>query len=87
VARDFTAVSDDEMVFFLGTLCSAFEDADPVYKEMEHDAVELGKLLNERGGIEEMRRVFSLLGGWPGRHSLVVLWDGIGDWRCLAGSP
>ena len=78
---DFADASDDELVFFLGCLCSAYADADPVYKEMEAEAVEMGRFLNDRGGIEEMRRVFSLLGAWPGRQLIMVLWDGIGDWR------
>lgn len=74
-------MNDNEMLHVLKNLCDAYTNNDPVYKELEPAATEIGKQLNERGGIEEMRRIFGQLGGMPGARTLEMHWDGIGDWR------
>ena len=47
---------------------------------LEPVATSIGHLLNLRGGLQEMRRVWHLLGNMPGA-TLDMHWDGIGDWR------
>jgi HEAT repeat protein len=75
-------MSDREMVESLASLCRAYaEDAPEVIDALEPLATAIGRRLNERGGIREMRRVFAMLHDERGTRTLDMHWDGIGDWR------
>ena len=75
-------ITDNMMVEILRNLCRAYmannkEDV----RRLEPMAKDIGEELNRRGGIEEMRRVFTLLGDIPGSRTLELHWHGIGRWR------
>ena len=74
-------MSDQEMLSTLKRLCNAYAQDDPIYKELEPLATKIGQQLNDRGGINEMRRIFYQLGGMRGVRTLEMHWGGIGDWR------
>ena len=71
---------DSEMLSLLRKLCAAYVNNDPVYKKLEPIATEIGKQLDKRGGIAEMRRIFHQLGGIRGARTLEMHWGGIGEW-------
>ena len=74
------AMRDSEMLSLLRKLCAAYVNNDPVYKKLEPIATEIGKQLDKRGGIAEMRRIFHQLGGIRGARTLEMHWGGIGEW-------
>jgi HEAT repeat protein len=75
-------MSDGEMVESLASLCRAYtEDAREVIDALEPLATAIGRRLNGRGGIREMRRIFAMLHDERGTRTLDMHWDGIGDWR------
>lgn len=47
----------------------------------EEIATEIGKKLNSKGGLSEMRRIFDMLDGIRGTRTLEMHWGGIGIWR------
>ena len=49
--------------------------------DLEPTAHTIGVLLDRRGGIKEMRRIFYLLPDNGGKRTLEMHWGGIGDWR------
>jgi tetratricopeptide (TPR) repeat protein len=73
-------MSDQEMLSILRRLCNAYAEDDPIYKELEPIAADIGKLLDKRGGIDEMRRMFNQLGNVRGSRTLEMHWGGIGEW-------
>lgn len=63
-------------------LCEAYDRNDSqAIKDLEPLATRIGEMLNQRGGIEEMRRVFDMLGPIRGARTLDMHWGGIGEWR------
>lgn len=73
---------DKQIVRRLRELCQAYaRDDTALIRIHEPWATALGKDLNYRGGIEEMRRIFQKVGSRPGARTLEMLWDGIGEWR------
>lgn len=79
--RAASDMSDQEMVAVLRRLCAAYASDDPVKRELEPIATEIGGQLDRRGGIREMRRIFDMLEGSRGARTLDMHWNGIGDWR------
>jgi hypothetical protein len=71
---------DLQMIVVLEDLCDAYA-ANWGFERLEPAAKEVGKELNEQGGLAEMRRVFSKLGGRRGSRTLEMHWGGIGDWQ------
>jgi signal recognition particle receptor subunit beta len=74
--------SDQEMLDVLRQLCDAYVVNDrAAITRLEPLATQIGKDLNRRGGLKEMRRVFAQLGGRRGSRTLEMHWGGIGDWQ------
>jgi hypothetical protein len=74
--------SDRDMVGVLDNLCVAYASNHAgAIAHLEPQATRIGKALDQRGGIEEMRRVFALVRPQPGRRTLEMHWNGIGEWR------
>ena len=70
-----------KMIDILRRLCSAYIASDRTsVKELEPMARAIGHVLNIRGGLAEMRRVFGELNGIPGSRTLEMHWNRIGDW-------
>lgn len=75
-------MTDQEMLDALRQLCWSYMVNDIVrIFALEPVARDIGEELNRRGRIREMRRVFNQLGAIPGRRTLEMHWNGIGDWR------
>jgi len=71
-----------DQLSILKQLCGAYTRNDfAQIQRLEPLATEIGRELDRQGGITEMRRVYSSLGGIPGTRTLDMHWDGIGDWR------
>lgn len=76
VAADGSALST------LIALCRAYASNDEAaIARLEPMATRIGEDLNRRGGIEEMRRVFSKIPPMQGKRTLEMHWGGIGEWR------
>ena len=73
--------TESEMLSALCLLCEAYANNDPLYEELEPVATEIGRRLDQHGGISEMRRVFYMIPVIKGRRALEMHWGGIGDWR------
>jgi len=75
-------MTDKEMLDILRKLCFAYmmNDKLQIYT-LEPLATNIGEELNRRGGTREMLRVFNQLGPIPGRRTLEMHWNGIGNWR------
>jgi len=92
---DLAGMPVSEMVDILRQLChawttqSAAQHSDKVLaakasadmRRLEPIARWIGEELSRRGGIDEMRRVFSLVGSRPGARTLDMFWSGIGSWQ------
>lgn len=74
-------MNDHDMLSVLNKLCIAYTQNDPNYKELEPLATTIGEQLNERGGLDEMRRMFAQLQNMRGARTLEMHWGGIGEWR------
>jgi hypothetical protein len=75
-------MNENEMIVKLTALCNAYRLND--YKkieELEPIATQIGKELDVRGGISEMRRIFGKIPNMQGKGTLEMHWGGIGDWR------
>ena len=82
VQADADAMDDGAMLDVLRRLCRAYADNDvPEVERLEPPAASIGEVLHQRGGIQEMRRVFALLDNMRGSRTLDMHWGGIGDWR------
>ncbi len=82
IAAAAADMSESAMVSTLSKLCMAYMQSDRrTVQALEPVATSIGHLLNLRGGLQEMRRVWHLLGNMPGARTLDMHWDGIGDWR------
>jgi hypothetical protein len=44
------------------------------------EVMEIGKVLDGRGGITEMRRLFAKVPAMQGKRTVEMQWDGIGNW-------
>lgn len=79
---DVERMTDEQMVNVLRGLCMAYmmNDRAKIFS-LEPLAREIGEELNRRGGTQEMLRVFNKLGPIPGRRTLEMHWNNIGDWR------
>ncbi|MGH2740166.1 MAG: hypothetical protein ACRDH6_06765 [Actinomycetota bacterium] len=74
-------LSDEYVLRNLRELCDAYvQDDRKRIEDLEQMATAIGKDLNRRGGIEEMRRIFYMLGSIPGARTLEMHWGGIGEW-------
>jgi len=78
--EDVSNMTDQDMINLLANLCQAYSNNNPSYKELEPQARKIGKLLNRRGGLKEMRRIFDQLNSMPGSRTLEMHWNGIGEW-------
>lgn len=69
----------------LGTLvalCRAYAANDEAaIGRLEPEATRIGKELDRRGGIAEMRKVFAQIPDMRGKRTLEMHWGGIGEWR------
>lgn len=73
---------EEGMLAKLRSLCVAYTKGDKKgISILETEAIAIGKELNNKGGIEEMRRIYYKIGGIPGQRTLEMLWDGIGQWQ------
>lgn len=82
LVRRAEGLSDAAVVSVLRRLCAAYIANDRrAVAELEPTARAIGHALNLRGGLDEMRRVFTRLGKIPGSRTLEMHWNGIGDWR------
>ena len=73
---------EEEIISKLRSLCIAYTKGDKTkISVLESEAKIIGKELNSKGGIEEMRRIYNKIGGIPGQRTLEMLWDGIGKWQ------
>ena len=76
-----SSMSDSEMLKELVKLCEAYTRNDKqAIEDLEPLATRIGEALNQRGGIEEMRRIFAMLGPIRGARNIDMHWDRIGDW-------
>jgi hypothetical protein len=76
------SMSDAEMIPVLNSLCDAYaSDSKVEIERLEYEATAVGEVLDARGGIAEMRRVFAMIPSRPGKRTLEMHWGGIGDWR------
>ena len=76
------SLNDSEMVQLLQQLCRAYAANDrAMIVSLEPKATDIGKVLDRRGGIAEMRRIFDLIPVQQGRRTLEMHWGGIGEWR------
>ena len=81
-AREENVMQDGEMLSVLRRLCAAYTSNDKsAIQSLEPIATQIGAELHERGGSQEMRRLFSQLNGIQGSRTLDMHWDGIGSWR------
>jgi HEAT repeat protein len=71
-AEDMT---DQEMIIALKRYCSASGRSE--IAELDPLAMAIGEVLNDRGGFNEMRRIFNQAGG---TRRLDMHWGGIGQW-------
>lgn len=75
-------LTDREMVETLSALCDAYiANRQTEIDRLEPLASAIGRVLDRRGGIGEMRRLFRELQGRRGSRTLEMHWNGIGDWR------
>lgn len=74
------AMSEKKMLEFLKALCRAYS-SNSNYEEMEPKGRVIGERLQELGGLNKMRAMFSHLQGVPGSRTLEMLWNGIGKWQ------
>lgn len=80
-ARWVGPYAEAEMIGVLKRLCAAYVSNDTAaIEELEPKATEIGRELDRRGGMQEMRRIFAKLGGIRGSRALEMHWNGIGDW-------
>jgi hypothetical protein len=80
--QELGALSDSAIIDSLSALCRAYAANNrTIIQQDEGRATLIGEALHARGGIEEMRRVFEMLGHEPGTRTLEMHWDGIGDWH------
>lgn len=42
--------------------------------------MEIGKALDDRGGLPEMQRIFDLVPSIRGKRTVEMQWDGVGSW-------
>ena len=83
VARGPQTSSDDQRILdTLAQLCAAYAANDTAaIARLEPQATHIGELLDARGGLPEMRRIFELLGDRRSIRTLEMHWNGIGNWR------
>ncbi len=75
-------MTDQEMLEELKKLCDAYTINDTAeIARLEPIATQIGKELDARGGIEEMRRMWYQLGNRRGSRTLDMHWGGIGEWQ------
>jgi hypothetical protein len=79
-------MTDQEMISILTSYCvvaAQWKGGDKPFDGWKAICKEIGETLNDRGGCDEMLRVFDM---FPrkvrrGARSLDFVWDGIGDWE------
>lgn len=49
--------------------------------ELVNEVMEIGRKLDNRGGISEMRRIFAMVPPMQGKRTVEMQWSGIGSWR------
>lgn len=49
--------------------------------KLVNEVREIGRALDKKGGISEMRRIFRMVPQIQGVRTVVMQWEGIGDWR------
>ncbi len=82
VAHPQVSSGDQEMLDTLVQLCDAYADNDTAaIARLEPEATHIGEVLDQRGGLREMRRIFELVGDRRGIRTLEMHWGHIGDWR------
>ena len=76
-------MSDQEMVQKLIELANYYAGgglsaSNPV---LVQKVEEIGRALDQRGGIDEMRRVFNMVPPMQGKRTVEMVWGGIGRWQ------
>jgi hypothetical protein len=75
-------IRTDERLSYLQQLCAAYSRNDHAeVKRLEPFATQIGKDLNQEGGIERMREIYRELNNMQGSRTLDMHWDGIGEWQ------
>lgn len=68
-------MNDRGMLDVLVGLCHAYAANDTVaIAKLEPEATRIGEELNRRGGIQEMRRIFTLVPSMQGKRTLEMHW-------------
>jgi hypothetical protein len=81
-ARRRLMANETDHVETLVRLCQAYADNDTAaIARLEPEATRIGRELHKQHGIEAMRRVYSQVPDMPGKRTLEMHWDGIGNWR------
>lgn len=77
------AMTDREMVDKLIELARYYADGGLSSENpaLVNEVMEIGRVLDRRGGITEMRRIFAKVPAMQGKRTVEMQWDGIGDWR------
>lgn len=79
--KPIIVMTEGEMVTKLRDLCAAYmEDNRSAIGNLEPIATKIGKELDRRGGLREMRRIFKKIEGSPGSRTLEMHWNRIGEW-------
>ena len=79
-------MTDEDKLAALLQFCNAYGTEDFTNFDvatMDRVVYSIGQVLNDRGGIVEMRSLFDQLGDVSGIRSLDLHWDGIGEWRAM----
>lgn len=82
-SRAAASADDEEMVRKLVELATYYSAGglSRDNPELVADVRKIGADLHERGGAAEMRRVFAFVPAMPGKRTVEMEWNGIGDWR------
>jgi hypothetical protein len=74
--------TDQEMVSKLAELARYFANGGLSQDNpgLVNEIMEIGRTLDRRGGIREMRRVFNMVPSMAGKRTVEMQWDGIGEW-------
>lgn len=74
-------MTDEQMIGVLTQVCQAYAENDrSAISRLEPEATRIGRDLDGRGGIAEMRRIYKRIPDMRGKRTLEMHWGGIGDW-------
>jgi len=75
-------MTDQEMVNTLVALAQYYAGGgrSSDNRTLVDQARDIGRTLDRRGGIKEMRRIFNMIPPMQGKRTVEMEWDGIGGW-------